>query len=147
MQLTLTSEELGGVGGVLPGASGAPEGSGTVDLWVQKDDLRPAKLGLALDLEEMGNVNVTVAFSAYDVPVTIEAPPADQVEAGNPPPSQHLDPLGLRPGRVVSSCRVAGAGRAPPPPVLPPEPDHALRAAGARRPVAAPRRRPVRAGA
>ena len=81
VQLTLTSEELGGVGGVVPGASGAPEGSGTIDLWVQKNDLRPAKMALALDLEEMGNVNVTVAFSAYDAPVTIEAPPADQVQA------------------------------------------------------------------
>jgi hypothetical protein len=81
VQLTLTGEELGSVGGVIPGASGAPEGSGTIDLWVQKNDLRPAKLTLALDLEEMGNVNVTVAFSAYDVPVTIEAPPADQVQA------------------------------------------------------------------
>ena len=81
MQLTLTGEELGSVGGVLPGASGAPEGSGTMDLWVQKDDMRPAKMTLTLDLEEMGTIDVTVAFSNYDAAVTIEAPPADQIQA------------------------------------------------------------------
>jgi hypothetical protein len=81
VQLTLTSDQLGDVGGAIPGASAAPEGSGTLDLWVQKDNLRPAKMTLGLDLEEMGNLDVTVAFSNYDGAVTVEAPPADQVQS------------------------------------------------------------------
>jgi hypothetical protein len=76
--LNLTSEQLGDS---LPGglASGAPDGSGTMDLWVAKDNLRPAKLGLKISAGDMGTVNVTVTFSGYDAPVTIEAPSADQI--------------------------------------------------------------------
>ena len=83
VQLTLTPEMLGEVSGAIPGASGAPEASGSIDLWVQKDNLRPAKMTLAMDLKEMGNVDVTLGFSNYDGAVTVEAPPADQVEAGS----------------------------------------------------------------
>jgi hypothetical protein len=81
VQLTLTPEMLGDVSGAIPGASGAPEANGTIDLWVQKDNLRPAKMTLGMDLEEMGNVDVTVAFSNYDGAVTVDAPPADQVQS------------------------------------------------------------------
>lgn len=81
VSLTLTPEMLGDVGSALPGASGAPDVGGTLELWSQKDDLRPAKLKLVMDLKEMGKLDVTVTFSNFDKAVTIDAPPADQVQA------------------------------------------------------------------
>ena len=114
VQLTLTGEELGGVGGVLPGASGAPEGSGTIDLWVQKDDMRPAKMTLALDLEEMGNIDVDGRV------LELRRPRDDRGAAGRPGPGRvtprHLAAprparASARAGRFVS----AGTERALPP--------------------------------
>ena len=81
VSLTMTSEQLSGaIPGGIGGASAAPDGNGTLDLWVQKDNLRPAKLALAINAAEMGTVNVTVAFTNYDAAVTIDAPSADQVQ-------------------------------------------------------------------
>jgi hypothetical protein len=82
VSLNMTSAQLGeAIPGGLGGASAPPEGSGTLDLWVQKDNLRPAKLAVSINAAEMGTVTVNVTFTNYDAAVTIEAPPADQVQA------------------------------------------------------------------
>lgn len=81
VSLNLTAEQLGDtVGGAL-GGSGAPTGSGTLDLWAQKDNLRPAKLGVVIDAGDMGKITVTVTFSNYDAAVSISEPPADQIQS------------------------------------------------------------------
>ena len=78
--VNITCDQLGdSLGGLVP--SGAPGGTGVLDLWVQKDSLRPAKLGVKVTAGDMGTVDVLVTFSNYDAAVTIEPPPADQVEA------------------------------------------------------------------
>lgn len=79
VSLNLTADQLGDSlpGGL--GGSAAPEGSGSMDLWVQKDNLRPAKMSVKVQAGEMGTIDVTVTFSAYDAAVTIDAPPADQI--------------------------------------------------------------------
>jgi hypothetical protein len=78
--VNITSDQLGdSLGGLVP--SGAPGGTGVLDLWVQKDSLRPAKLGVKVTAGDMGTVDVLVTFSNYDAAVTIEPPPADQVQA------------------------------------------------------------------
>lgn len=81
VSLNLTAEQLGdSIGGAL-GGSAAPEGSGTLDLWVQKDNLRPAKLSVVVDAGDMGKITVNVAFTNYDASVSISEPPADQVQS------------------------------------------------------------------
>jgi len=72
------------VGGILGDAlgSGTPDlsGSGTVDVWVTRDDLRPARLAISADAGSSGKLTVTVEFTRWDGSVSISAPPADQVE-------------------------------------------------------------------
>ena len=72
VSLNLTSEQLSGVTGGL--SSGAPNGTGTVDVWVQKSDLRPAKLIINATSGDTGTVAVTMTLSNYDGPVTVTAP-------------------------------------------------------------------------
>jgi hypothetical protein len=72
--LNLTSDQLSGVTGGL--TSAAPSGNGTLDVWVQQTDLRPAKLVIGANMGDQGNVSVTIGLSNYDAPVTIN-PPAD----------------------------------------------------------------------
>ncbi|MBM4408627.1 MAG: LppX_LprAFG lipoprotein [Chloroflexi bacterium] len=80
VSLNLTEEQLGdSIGGAL-GASDAPTGSGTLDLWAQKDNLRPAKLAVVVDAGDMGKVTITITLTNYDAAVSISEPPADQVQ-------------------------------------------------------------------
>ncbi len=76
----------GALGGALGGGSAAPSvsGSGTADVWVTKDDLRPAKLAISADGGSQGNLTVTIEFTSWDAPVSIAAPPADEVAAPSP---------------------------------------------------------------
>jgi len=74
VSMNLTADQLGGVTSGL--GSAAANGSGTVDVWVQKNDLRPAKLAVTANMGDQGTVNVSAALSNYDQPVTIN-PPAD----------------------------------------------------------------------
>jgi hypothetical protein len=78
VSLNLTSDQLGGMSGAL--ASAAPTGSGTLDIWVQKNDLHPAKLTLAANGGDQGTVAVTLTMSNYDAPVTISAPADAEVQ-------------------------------------------------------------------
>lgn len=79
LTLKVDSSDLGSIGGLasaVPGVSGA----GTVDLWVRKDNLQPAKIVVAMDAGGQGSGSVTLLLSAFGSRVTIQAPPADQVE-------------------------------------------------------------------
>ena len=63
-------------------ASQAPaQGSATVDIFARTDNLRPAKLVIALDAGSQGSVTLTVN-ATYDGSVNIQAPSADQVTEG-----------------------------------------------------------------
>jgi hypothetical protein len=71
VSMNLTSEQLGGVTGL---ASSTPSGTGKVDVWVQRNDLRPAKLAVDVNMGDMGTATVTLTISNYDAPVTVNAP-------------------------------------------------------------------------
>jgi hypothetical protein len=79
----------GALGGALGGGSAAPSvsGSGTADIWVTKDDLKPAKLAISADGGGQGKLTVTLELTDWDAPVSIGAPPADQVAAPSASPS------------------------------------------------------------
>jgi hypothetical protein len=53
----------------------------TIDVWSRKNDLRTAKMALAVNAGAQGNVTVTMT-ATYDGAVSIAAPPADQVGEG-----------------------------------------------------------------
>jgi hypothetical protein len=101
--ITLTSADIdalggslgGGLGGGLggsaaPGASAAPSAaasgsaapmSATIEIQVRKNDLYPAKIVATVDAGAQGKLTGTIEFSAFNQPVTITAPPADQVQS------------------------------------------------------------------
>ena len=56
----------------------AVDGDVSVDVWSRKSDYRPAKLSFAVTTPEMGTFGLTLELK-YDVPVAVEAPPADQI--------------------------------------------------------------------
>src|SRR6185312_9920756 len=82
VSLNLTSDQLSGVTSGL--GSAAPSGTGTVDVWVQKTDMRPAKLTIAANAGDQGTVNVTTTLSNYDQPVTINPPADSDIAAPSP---------------------------------------------------------------
>ena len=53
-------------------------GDVTLDVWSRKGDFRPAKLAVSVATVDMGTFGVSIDIT-YDVNVSIEAPPADQV--------------------------------------------------------------------
>ncbi len=55
----------------------------SLDLWVRTNDLRPAKVTLVADAGAKGTVTIALDLFGYDQAVSIEAPPADQVEEGS----------------------------------------------------------------
>jgi len=74
----------GALGGAFPspgGASAAPSlsGSGTVDVWVSRTDLRPARLAIEADGGSQGKLAVAIELTGWDATVSISAPPADKV--------------------------------------------------------------------
>jgi hypothetical protein len=79
----LTGEDLKQLASPSPLASAA---TGNIDLrlFVRKNDFRLGRLELAATDPTTGSVNVTTTF-AYDTPVAIQAPPADQVTEGGLP--------------------------------------------------------------
>ncbi len=81
-----TTDVGGALGGVLGSAAPDVSGSGTADVWVRKDDLRPAKLAIAADGGDQGKLTVTIELTAWDEAVSISAPPAGQVEESSSTP-------------------------------------------------------------
>jgi hypothetical protein len=59
-------------------SAAAVDGDISVDLWSRKSDYRPAKLAFAVTTAEMGTFGITLDLK-YDVPVSVDAPPADQI--------------------------------------------------------------------
>ena len=59
-------------------ASSTLDGDVTVDLWTRKSDYRPAKFGFSLASSTLGTFGMTIDIK-YDVAVSADAPPADQV--------------------------------------------------------------------
>jgi hypothetical protein len=82
VQLTLTADQLGGITGSL--ASGAPAPTGTVDVWVQKTDLHPAKFSVAGSAGDQGNLTVTMTLTNYDAAVTVNPPADADIEVASP---------------------------------------------------------------
>jgi hypothetical protein len=76
--IAVTSADLSNVTGASPDPS--ITGSGTLEVQVRKSDFYPAKIVAAVDAGAQGNVTVTIEFSAFNAPVTITAPPADQIQ-------------------------------------------------------------------
>jgi hypothetical protein len=76
VNIAMTAEELARLS---PEMSAAGDGNFTLDIWSRTSDLRPAKLTIGGTSEETGTIGVTLEFR-YDGGVTIQAPPADQVQ-------------------------------------------------------------------
>ena len=53
-------------------------GEFTLDVWTRKNDLRPGKISLSVTTPDTGTIGMTFDFK-YDVNVSVEAPPADQI--------------------------------------------------------------------
>lgn len=53
-------------------------GDVSLDLWSRKSDNRPAKITFAVTTVDLGTFGMTLEMK-YDVPVTVDAPPADQI--------------------------------------------------------------------
>ena len=68
-----------GLDPALPSPATAPFNA-TIEVWVRKNDLRPAQVTVAVDAGASGTVTITTVLSNIDVPVVIDPPPADQVE-------------------------------------------------------------------
>ena len=72
--LKVTAAEIASLGG----DTSQFDGDVTADIWSRKNDLRPAKLSFSMTSSQFGTVGITFDLK-YDVSVTVEAPPADQV--------------------------------------------------------------------
>jgi hypothetical protein len=83
VSLNITSDMLNSATGNALG-SAAPDATGTVDVWVQKDDLRPAKVNVNVNAGDTGTVQVATTVTNYDQPVTINPPPDSEIEAPSP---------------------------------------------------------------
>lgn len=95
----------GGPGGLaLPSSLPSAAGQGTVEIWARRDDLRPVRIVITADGGPSGRLVVDVAFSSWDAPVSISAPPADQVQAAQPGASgvPGLPSFSLPPGLLPS---------------------------------------------
>ncbi len=82
LELSIPADRLNGeLRSAMPGLSAAPAfDSASVDYQVYSDTLQPAQLELKASSPTLGNVDVLATLTKYDQPVTIKAPPADQVE-------------------------------------------------------------------
>ena len=71
--LTLTQDAMKAID---PTAS--VNGDVTIDVWSRKSDYRPAKIAISATSPDMGTFGATFDLK-YDVPVSVDTPPADQV--------------------------------------------------------------------
>ena len=96
-------------------------GDVTIDVWTRKSDYRPAKIAIIATSPDIGTFGTTFDLK-YDVPVSVDAPPADQVAPRSPPrpaadrrrrssPRRGPD----RPIRAVRFRRPEGPGEGPRP--------------------------------
>ena len=89
VRMTLPTDELAGevsaaLGPAVPLGSAAPLPSGsaaaTLDVWVEKDTLRIAKVAIEAALGTAATLKATLILSKWGEPVTIEAPPPGEVD-------------------------------------------------------------------
>jgi hypothetical protein len=73
-------DALGSLGSSIPGLGGDAVGDVTVTVGVRKDDRRLATLGLEIPAGGTKPLTINLELGKYDEPVTIEAPPADEVK-------------------------------------------------------------------
>ena len=76
----LVSQAMGAIGGTA--LAGVTLDSTTLDYWVYRDGLQPARLEAKATSSTLGTVDLVVTMTLYDKPVTIQAPPESQVAAG-----------------------------------------------------------------
>lgn len=85
VRLIVPAEEvraaLGWLGSVIPGLSGDGAGGVAVTAGVRKDDLRLATLGLQIQAGGTTPLTIVLELDKVNEPVTIDPPPADQVDA------------------------------------------------------------------
>ena len=82
--IELTADELQALEGELPTdevPTDLSEANVNVTFQIEKDTLRPAAIDITTDMGAEGNLTINVDFSNWDEPVTVEAPPADQIQA------------------------------------------------------------------
>lgn len=84
VRFTVSAEELsdalGSLGRSIPGLSGDAIGDVMVTLGVRKDDIRLATLGLEIPMGGTTPLTIDLELGKVNEPVTIEAPPADEVK-------------------------------------------------------------------
>jgi hypothetical protein len=82
-------DALGSLGSSIPGLSGAAVGDVTVTVGVRKDNLDLATLSLEIPSGGTMPLTISLELTKVNEPVTIEAPPADQVKdaPGGPGPT------------------------------------------------------------
>lgn len=80
VSVALTSEDLGDIAGGAAPLPSTPTGSGTIELWSAKDNLRPARVVITADAGDQGKLTITLDITNYDASVSVSAPPADQVQ-------------------------------------------------------------------
>lgn len=78
VQVTLDQTATGALESLAPGVTG----TGTVDVWVRKNDLRPSQVVIKGDSGTAAGLTLTLTFSDWDKSVSIQAPPADQIGTG-----------------------------------------------------------------
>jgi hypothetical protein len=74
----LGGDIAGGLTSPEPGASPIVGGDVTIDWYVRKNDVRPAKIVITVDAGG-SPITITAVIDNYDKPVTVSPPPADQV--------------------------------------------------------------------
>ncbi len=77
--ITLSQADLAALSSSLPPSAGDATFNATIEVWVRKNDLRPAQLTVSVASGPDTTVNVTLTLSNIDLPVVIDAPPADQI--------------------------------------------------------------------
>ena len=76
--LALDADQVRQLGGSVLGSAAPVDGSLAVDLFTRKQDYRPAKITLSVTSGQVGTFGFTIELR-YDVSVSVQAPPADQV--------------------------------------------------------------------
>jgi hypothetical protein len=77
--ITVSQADVAGVTPSLPPVVSGATFNATIEVWVRKNDLRPAQVTISGTSGPDTSVKLTLTISNIDVPVVIDAPPADQV--------------------------------------------------------------------
>jgi outer membrane lipoprotein-sorting protein len=81
--ITLSPADIAGVTPSLPPIASGATFNATIEVWVRKNDLRPAQVTITGTSGTDTNIKLTLTLSNIDAPVVIDAPPADQVDTSS----------------------------------------------------------------